>query len=259
MTDLFDLSGKGAIVTGASRGIGKAIAEALAAQGASVVIASRKQEACTDVAEAINVSTPGRAFAIGANISSKPDLQRLVTSAREFLGHIDILVCNAASNPHYGPMATISDEAFEKILRNNVLANHWLAQFVAPEMAARRDGSIIFVGSTGGFRGSSVIGVYNISKAADFQLMRNLAVELGPSNIRVNSIAPGLTRTDFARALWEDEDNLRKALAGTPLSRLAEPEDIAGAAVFLASPAARYVTGQTIVVDGGSLITIGGI
>src|SRR5690606_3387631 len=167
--------------------------------------------------------------------------EQLVASAREVLGQIDILVCNAASNPHYGSMSTLSDEAFEKILRNNVIASHWLAQLVAPEMVARRDGSIIFVGSTGGFRGTDVIGGYNISKAAGFQLARNLAVELGPSNVRVNTIAPGLTRTDFARTLWEDEANLAKALVGTPLARLAEPEDIAGTAAFLASPAARYV------------------
>lgn len=259
MTGIFNLTGKGAIVTGASRGIGKAIAEVLAAQGASVVISSRKQDACETVAAGINASQGGRAFPISANIGSKPALEQLIAASREALGQIDILVCNAASNPHYGSLSSIPDEAFEKILRNNVLANHWLAQLVAPDMVARHDGAIIFVGSTGGFRGSKVIGAYNVSKTAGFQLTRNLAVELGPSNVRVNSIAPGLTRTEFARALWEDEGNLDEALAGTPLSRLAEPEDIAGAVAFLASPAARYITGQIIVVDGGSLITGPGI
>jgi NAD(P)-dependent dehydrogenase (short-subunit alcohol dehydrogenase family) len=156
-------------------------------------------------------------------------------------------------------MLGISDEQFEKILRNNILANHWLVQCAAPGMMDRRDGSIILVSSIGGFRGSPVIGAYNVSKAADLQLARNLAVELGPYNIRVNSIAPGLIRTDFARALWEDEANLARALSGTPLGRIGEPGDIGGAAVFLASAAGRYVTGQTIVVDGGATVTVGGV
>jgi NAD(P)-dependent dehydrogenase (short-subunit alcohol dehydrogenase family) len=255
----FDLTGKCAIVTGSSRGIGKAIAEALAAQGANVIISSRKQPACDAVAGEINARGAGRAVAISASIGSKPDLEALVRGAQQAFGAIDILVGNAATNPHFGPMSGISDEQFEKILRNNVMANHWLSQLVAPDMIARREGAIIFVSSIGGLRGSPVIGAYNISKAADMQLARNLAVEYGAHNVRVNCIAPGLVRTDFARALLEDPDNLARALRGTPLGRIGEPEDIAGAAVFLASKAGAYVTGQTLIVDGGATVTVGGI
>ena len=243
MQNDFDLSGKGAIVTGSSRGIGKAIAEGLANRGADV----------------ISERNAGRAIPVAANIGSQDAVKQLVLEAREALSSIDILVCNAASNPYYGPMAGIADEQFEKILRNNLLSNHWLARLVFAEMAKRGRGSIIFISSIGGLRGSPVIGAYNISKAATLQLARNLAVEYGPSGVRVNCIAPGLIRTDFARALWEDEENLAKSLAGTPLGRIGEPEDIAGAAIFLASDAARYVTGETLVVDGGSTVTVGGV
>jgi len=167
------------------------------------------------------------------------------------LGQVDILVCNAASNPYFGPLAGIEDEQFRKILENNVIANHWLIGFAAPQMIARKDGAIIIVSSIGGLRGSPVIGAYNISKAADFQLARNLAVEYGPHNVRVNCIAPGLIKTDFARALWEDPENLQRRTAATPLRRIGEPDEIAGAAVFLASQAGAFMTGQSLVIDGG--------
>lgn len=259
LKDLFDLSGRGAIVTGSSRGIGRAIAEALAAHGANVIVSSRKRSACVAVADEINAQDAGRATPIAANIGSKAELERLILESKIALRRIDVLVCNAASNPYFGPMASISDEAFHKIFQNNVMSSHWLAQLVAPEMAGRRSGSIILVSSIGGYRGSVGIGAYNLSKAADFQLARNLAVEYGQHNIRVNCIAPGLVRTDFARALWEDKSNLAKALAGTPLGRIGEAADIAGAAVFLASEASAYVTGQSIIVDGGATITAAGI
>lgn len=249
---LFDLSGKTAVITGSSRGIGRAIAEALAEAGARVVISSRKQPACEEVAAAINAKHgEGTAVAIAASISDKEALERLVAETRQSLGPIDILVCNAASNPYYGPMAGISDAQFRKIFDNNVLANHWLITMVTPDMAARQNGTIIIVSSIGGLIGSSVIGAYNISKAADFQLVRNLAVELGPQGIRINAIAPGVIRTDFAKALWEDPKAEAALKAATPLRRIGEPEDIAGAAVYLAAPAGRYVTGQMIVIDGG--------
>lgn len=255
----FDLSRKSAVVTGSSRGIGKAIVEHLAAMGADVVVSSRRKEACEAVVNDINDRKQGRAVAIAASIGSKEEVEQLIARSRAALGKIDILICNAASNPYYGPMAGITDEQFLKILKNNVLASHWMATLVAPEMTERRDGIIIFISSIGGLRGSPVIGAYNLSKAADFQLARNLAVEYGPYNVRVNCIAPGLIRTDFAKALWEDEGNLAKALSGTPLGRIGEPEDVAGAAAFLCSDAARYITGQTIIVDGGATTTIGGI
>ena len=252
---LFSLAGKVAVITGSSRGIGKAIAERMAEQGARVVISSRKPEACDEVAAAINaVRGAGAAIAIPANISSKDDLRHLAAQAIQRLGKIDILVCNAASNPYYGPLAGIEDDQFRKILENNVIANHWLIGFVVPQMIERKDGAIIIVSSIGGLRGSPVIGAYNISKAADFQLARNLAVEYGPHNVRVNCIAPGLIRTDFARALWEDPEMLKRRTETTPLRRIGEPDEIAGAAVYLASQAGSFVTGQSIVVDGGVTI-----
>lgn len=250
---LFDLTGKVAIITGSSRGIGRAIAEAMADQGAKVVISSRKADACVEVADAINAKHgAGTAIVVPASISSKEELQRLVDETRAQLGRIDILVCNAASNPYYGPMAGITDDQFRKILENNVIANHWLIAMVAPEMVARKEGSIVIVSSIGGLTSSTMIGAYNISKAADFQLARNLAAEFGPSGVRVNCIAPGLVKTDFARALWENPDTLKAVTRHTPLRRIGEPHEIAGAAVFLASPASTFMTGQTIIVDGGS-------
>ena len=258
MSGLFDLSGKVAIVTGSSRGIGRAIAEALAEQGARVVISSRKQDACDEVANAINARHGDeRAISVAANISSKDDLQNLVDETRKAFGKIDVLVCNAASNPYYGPMAGISDEQFRKILDNNVIANHWLISMVAPEMLERGEGSIIIVSSVGGLTSSTMIGAYNISKAADFQLARNLAAEFGPRGVRVNCIAPGLVKTDFARALWENPDTLKAVTRSTPLRRIGEPHEIAGAAVYLASPASTFMTGQAMIVDGGSTIGVG--
>jgi NAD(P)-dependent dehydrogenase (short-subunit alcohol dehydrogenase family) len=256
--NLFDLSGKVAVITGSSRGIGRAIAEAMADHGARVVISSRKAEACAEAADAINAKHgEGRAIVVPANISSKEALQNLVDETRRQLGRIDILVCNAASNPYYGPMAGISDDQFRKILENNVIANHWLIQMAAPEMLERGEGSIIIVSSIGGLKASPVIGAYNISKAADFQLARNLAAEFGPRQVRINCIAPGLIKTDFARALWENPDTLKMVTMHTPMQRIGEPEEIAGAAVFLASPASTFMTGQAIVVDGGSTIGVG--
>ena len=171
---------------------------------------------------------------------------------RKAFGKIDIVVCNAASNPYYGPMSGIGDDAFRKILENNIIANNWLINMTAPEMKERKDGAIIIISSIGGLRGTGVIGAYAISKAADMQLARNLAQELSPSNIRVNCIAPGLVKTDFAKALWDTPAGEQRASSGTPLRRLGEPDDIAGAAVFLASKAGGRMTGQTVVIDGGS-------
>ncbi len=252
---LFDMTGKVALITGSSKGIGRAIAEEMARQGAQVVISSRKADACQAVADAINEElegTAGGAVSIPAHIGHKEELQRLVDETRARLGRIDSLVCNAAVNPYYGPMAGLPDDAFAKILDVNIKSNHWLAQMVIPEMRERRDGTIIIVSSVGGLRGSTDLGAYCISKAADVQLVRNLAAELGPDNIRVNAISPGLVRTDFARALWENPDILEKRTSGDPLRRIGEPREIAGAAVFLASAAGTFTTGQNFVIDGGA-------
>jgi NAD(P)-dependent dehydrogenase (short-subunit alcohol dehydrogenase family) len=227
----------------------------MAEHGAKVVISSRKAGPCEEVANAINAKHgAGTAIVVPANISAKEDLQRLVDETRRQLGRIDVLVCNAASNPYYGPMAGISDDAFGKILTNNIVANNWLISMVVPEMIERRDGSVIIVSSIGGLRGTPVIGAYNISKAADFQLARNLAHEYGKHGIRVNCIAPGLIKTDFAKALWDNPETLKRSTETVPLRRIGEPDEIAGAAVFLASAAGTFMTGQAVVVDGGATI-----
>jgi NAD(P)-dependent dehydrogenase (short-subunit alcohol dehydrogenase family) len=251
---LFDLTGKVCIVTGSSRGIGRSIAENMAAHGAKVVVSSRKLDACQGVVDAIT-KAGGTAVAIPANISDKAGLQNLDDQTRKAFGPIDVLVCNAASNPYFGPSSGMGDEVFEKIMRNNVLSNHWLCQMVQPDMAAKRDGAIIIVSSIGGLKGSTEIGAYCISKAADMQLARNLACEWGPLNIRVNCIAPGLIKTDFARALYEDPARKAAAEARFPLRRLGEPDDIGGIAVMLAGRAGAFITGQSIVADGGATIT----
>jgi len=252
---LFELDGKVAVVTGSSRGIGRAIAEELAAHGARVVISSRRQDACEDVAAEIDARHgPGRAVAIAANISDKAALTAMMEKARATLGPIDILICNAATNPYYGSMDGIGDEQFRKVLDNNILSNHWLIQIALPAMRERRDGAIVVISSIGGLKGSDMIGAYNVSKAADFQLVRNYAVENGRHNVRINAIAPGLVRTEFARAMWEDPKIQEAAAQRMPMRRLGEPRDIAGAAVFLSSQAAAWMTGQIVVVDGGSTI-----
>jgi NAD(P)-dependent dehydrogenase (short-subunit alcohol dehydrogenase family) len=253
VTGLFDLTGKTAIVTGASKGIGRAIAERMAEHGARVVVSSRKLAACEEVVRGIE-ARGGRAAAVACNISNKEELERLVAESRRAFGDIHVLVCNAAVNPHYGPSQEIPDGAFDKVMAVNIRSNHWLCQLVIPEMAARRDGAVVIVSSIGGLKGSTTLGAYAISKAADMQMARNLAVEWGPSNVRVNAIAPGLVRTDFARALWENPAIHDRAVESYPLRRIGEPDDIAGAAVFLASRAGAFVTGQTIVVDGGATI-----
>jgi NAD(P)-dependent dehydrogenase (short-subunit alcohol dehydrogenase family) len=251
----FDLSGRTVVITGSSRGIGKASAIACAEQGANVVISSRKQDACDAVAAEINDQFgAGRALAVAANISDRAALQHLVDESVATFGRIDCLVCNAASNPYYGPSEGIADEQFRKIMDNNILSNHWLISMVAPDMRERGDGSIVIVSSIGGLRGSTVIGAYCISKAADMQLARNLAHEYGPHGVRVNCIAPGLIKTGFARALWENPERQKEANSRVPLRRIGEPEEIAGAVVFLASRASAFMTGQTMVIDGGVTI-----
>ena len=251
----FDLSGRTAIVTGSTRGIGRAIAQILARAGAKVVVSSRKANACETVVAAIK-KDGGSAISVPCNVGHKDQLAALVAETRRQFGAIDILVCNAAVNPYFGPLAEISDEAYDRTMDSNVRSNLWLCQMALPDMAARRDGAIVIISSIAGLKGSATLGVYGISKAADFQLARNLAVEWGKHNIRVNCIAPGLIKTDFAKALWDNPDLLERRLRTTPLGRMGEPEDIAGLALFLASPSASFITGQIIIVDGG--VTING-
>ena len=252
---LFDLSGQTALITGSSRGIGKAIAHRMAEHGANVVISSRKADACEAAAAEINAAVGRKAaIAIPANIAVKEALQNLADETRKAFGQIDIVVCNAASNPYFGPLGGISDDQFTKILQNNIISNHWLIQMCAPEMRARKDGAIIIISSIGGLHGSPIIGAYNISKAADMQLARNLAIEFGPDNVRINTIAPGLVQTDFAKALWDNPEIFKAYTGQSCLKRVGQPDDIAGMAVLLASKAGAFATGQTFVIDGGQTI-----
>jgi NAD(P)-dependent dehydrogenase (short-subunit alcohol dehydrogenase family) len=258
MHPLFDLKGKVALVTGATRGIGKSIAEELARAGARVAICSRKAEACEQTRTELEKSG-FQVLARPCNVSRKEDLQAFVDATRDEWGGIDVVVANAASNPYYGPLTGISDDAFDKIIANNLKSVLWLAGMTLPLMAARAErekggGSFILVGSIGGILASTVIGAYGISKAAGHHLVRNLAAEWGPKNVRVNAIAPGLVKTEFARALWQDDKRAAERIEATPLRRLGEPRDIGGIAVFLASQASAFITGQCIVADGGVTI-----
>lgn len=255
---LFDLTGQVALVTGSTKGIGEAIVKRMAEHGAKVVVSSRKADACEKVAEEINKAHGAdTAIAIPANISHKEELEKLVNATTQKWGRIDALVCNAAVNPYFGSSADIPDEAFQKVMDVNIKSNHWLCNLVLPQMVERGKGSITIISSIGGLKGSNILGAYAISKAADMQLARNLAVEYGEKGIRVNAIAPGLIKTYFAKALWEDEKILKASTAGSALKRIGIPDEIAGAAVFLASDAGAFMTGQTMVIDGGSTITGG--
>ena len=250
---LFDLQGKIALVTGSTKGIGKAIASRMAEQGAQIVVSSRNQELCDEVAGEINTAG-GSAIGIACNINYKEQLENLVKQTEKQLGSIDILVCNAAINPYFGPSQEISDGAFDKVMHANIGSVHKLCQLVIPSMAGNGGGSVIIVSSIGGLKGSDALGAYAISKAADMQIARNLAVEWGPKNVRINCIAPGLVRTDFARALWENPEIYAATVSKYPLRRIGEPDEIAGTAVLLASDAGSFTTGQTIVIDGGGTI-----
>lgn len=247
---MFDLTGQVAIITGSSRGIGRSIAEQMARAGARVVISSRKAEPCETVAEAIRAAG-GEAVAIPCNISDKTQLNALVDQTLATWGRLDILVCNAAVNPYFGSMAEMPEEAYDKVMNCNVKSNFLLCNMAAHHMAANKNGSIIIVSSIGGNQGSATLAAYGISKAADFSLAKNLAIEWGPRGIRANCIAPGLIKTDFSRALWENPKLLKNVEDGTPVRRIGKPEDVGGVAVFLASRAAAYITGQTLNVDGG--------
>lgn len=253
--DLFDLTGKVAVITGSTRGIGRGIAEQFARRGASVVISSRKADVCEEVRDAI-VATGGTATAIPCNISDKSQLAALVDGTVMAYGGIDIVVCNAAVNPYFGPLANITDDQYDKIMNSNVRSNLWLCNMALPHVAVRGGGACIIISSIAGLKGSRLLGAYGLSKAADFQLARNLAVEWGPKNVRVNAIAPGVIKTDFAKALYEDPKMEAFVTKQYPIGRLGVVDDVSGVAVMLASRAGAFVSGQGIVVDGGT--TIGG-
>ena len=253
MQNPFDLSGQVAVITGSSKGIGRAAAEIMASLGAKVVVSSRKADACEAVAAAIR-NGGGEAMVIPCNISRKQEVEGLVKGTLKHWGRIDTLVCNAAVNPYFGPLEKIPDEAFDKIMSSNIKSNLWLCNYAIPAMAEQGSGSVVIVSSIGGLRGSAQLGAYGISKAADMQLTRSLAVEWGAKNVRINCVAPGLVKTDFARALWEDPDRLKRTVATAPLRRIGEPEEIGGIVAFLASKAASFMTGSVIVADGGVCI-----
>lgn len=256
-SSLFDLKGKVVVVTGSSRGIGRSIAERMGEHGAKVVVSSRKLDACEEVVKAIR-DKGGEAFAHACNIGRKEDLQGLANAAIQKWGGIDVLVCNAAINPYFGPALDMPDDAYDKVMNSNVRSNFWLCNMVLPQMAERGGGSVIIISSVAGVLGTSVIGVYGISKAADMALARNICVEWGPKNIRANCIAPGLVRTDFAKALWDNPQIYQQTIKMYPLRRIGEPDEIAGAAVFLAGPSGSFMTGQTIIIDGGGTVGRGG-
>lgn len=249
---MFDLTGKNAVLTGSSIGMGRALAEGLALAGAKVVISSRKEDVCKDTAAAINeLCGDDRAIAIPCNIGYKEQLQNLVDETHRQLGAIDILVGNAGVNPFYGPSAEIPDSAFDKTLSSNIKSNHWLCHMVLPDMVEKKDGVIIITSSNGAFSASTVLGTYAISKAGDLALVRNLAAEYGRYNIRVNALCPGVFKTRFSAALWQDQDGNELPAVNVPLQRHGDPEELRGVAVFLASKAASFMTGQGLVIDGG--------
>jgi NAD(P)-dependent dehydrogenase (short-subunit alcohol dehydrogenase family) len=252
-TDIFDLTGQVALLTGASKGMGRCMAIGLAKHGAKVVVSSRKMDQCEGVVEEINeMCGEERAIPIACNVGYKEQLEALVAETRERLGPIDTLVANAGVNPFYGSMTDIPDEAFDKIMGTNVRSNHWLCQMVAPDMLEKGRGSIMITASTGAFSGSETLGTYNISKLADIALVRNLAMEWGPKGVRVNAICPGLIRTDFAKALWDNEEAAQRVTEQTPLRRFGESEDFEGIVVYLASDASAYMTGQALTICGGT-------
>ena len=253
---LFNLKNKSILITGSSRGIGKSIANHCAIHGANVIISSRKMDACETTANEINNSIGKEvAFPISANISDDKQLELLVKNTMDKLGKIDALICNAATNPFMGSMIDMPMEKFDKVMNNNIKSNQLLCNLVLPDMVSRKDGCIIIISSIGGLKGSPMLGAYNLSKAADIMMVKNIAAEFGRHNIRANSIAPGLIKTDFAKALWENPDILKSVLTNTPMQRIGEPDEVAGVAVMLASKAGEYINGETIVVDGGTTVT----
>jgi NAD(P)-dependent dehydrogenase (short-subunit alcohol dehydrogenase family) len=250
----FSLAGKVAIVTGASRGIGRSIALGLAEHGADVALAARKPEPLADAVAAVE-KLGRRALAVPANVRRSEDLRRLVDETQERLGRVDVLVNNAGTNPVYGPVHDLDEKAWNVIMDTNVKSVHFLSCYAREAMLRHGEGgAIVNVSSIGGYRASDVIGGYSVSKAALIMLTQVQAKTWGRDGIRVNCIAPGLIKTEFARALWEDEATVKIATREAALGRIGEADEMAGAVVYLASPASSFVTGQTLVLDGGRLL-----
>ena len=256
MPHLFDITGKVVIVTGASRGIGQSIAETFAQAGAQVVLSSRKQESLDKVAESIK-EAGSEAIGIAAHNGDKEALYDLVKKTIEHYGTVDIVVNNAATNPHFGTVLDADDSYWQKTIEVNLMGNVWLSQAAVKVMRKNGGGKIINVASIVGLNPGQYQGIYSVTKAAVISLTKTLAIELGSNNIQVNAIAPGLIQTKFAKALWENEQLMGQVLAKTPAGRIGQPNDIAGLALFLASPASDFITGGVFVADGG--ITLGSI
>ena len=251
---LFSLKDKSILITGSSKGIGKSIAHQSALMGARVIISSRKLDACEATAKEINDDIGEEvAFPIACNIADDDQLKNLVDKTIYTLGSIDTLICNAATNTFMGSMLDMSIEQFDKVMHNNIRSNQLLCNLCLPNMIEKEDGSIIIISSIAAIKGSPILGAYNISKAADVMIVKNIAAEFGHKNIRANSIAPGLIKTDFAKGLWENPDILKTVLHTNPMKRIGDPDEIAGAAIMLSSKAGTYINGQTIVIDGGTI------
>lgn len=252
---LFDLSGRRALVTGGQRGLGLGIATALASQGAAVWISSEDAAGCADAAEGLRAQ--GLAVhAAACDVTDQAALSAMVAEVTA-AGPLDILVCNAGVAPHAGPIASASEADWQATMTVNLQSVLWLTGMVLPGMAAAGGGSVIIMSSIAGLRGNKALGLYALSKAANAQLARNLAVEWGPANIRVNAISPGFIRTDLSRDLLTNPAFMERRMAMTPLRRPGEVAEVAGVVVMLASAAGGFMTGQNIVVDGGTLITDG--
>lgn len=250
MAEDFDLNERVAIVTGASRGIGKAIAEAYAGAGAKVVLSSRKQDALDEAAETIRAGG-GEAIGIAAHNGDKDALYALVEQTVKHYGRLDILVNNAATNPHFGSLLEAADSYWNKTIEVNLMGNVWLSQAAVKVMRANSGGKIINVASIVGLTPGRYQGIYSVTKAGVISLTKTLAVELGADNIQVNAIAPGLVQTKFAQALWGNPESLDHVLARTPAGRIGQPTDITGLALYLASAASNFTTGAVFVLDGG--------
>lgn len=253
---LFDLQGKTALITGATRGIGLAIASLFGQAGARLIISSESVDDCQRVAEQLNEAGMV-ALPMAADLTDRQAVEALADRALNVFGVIDVLVCNAGVAPHLGGLADASPEDWELTMTVNLRSVHWLTSQLLPGMARQGGGSVVLMSSIAGLRGNKALGLYGLSKAALAQMARNLAVEWGPSNVRVNAICPGIVQTEFARPLTDNPVLMERRLQATPLRRAGSPDEVAALALLLATPGGAFITGQSLVVDGGTLISDG--